>query len=584
MGFYHLSILVFSIISSYIQIYLGVGAFLTIIALVISFIIVRNLTCTENKEFFLNKKLYVFPLIITLFFFAISVFPPIYDDEFAYVATLPKLYNELGRIQYIPSFGSWTSLYQSYESVLTAFRSLGENLLPLRAFNLLILFGIFLVFEYKLNHKLNFYHKFFLRSLILSIPVLALNGLILKNDIFAGYCILLAVNYLFYEIQNTKNENIGILALAILGTLKPIFITDVLVIASFYFFTKRELGFTVNKQILLKFFCFYTIASAPWLLKNFIELNQPFFPMFKIPFLNFSLSEFNNNYDIYKAMLREIIFGLNNFSFSSGDLLWFIKNLHNRFGDIYIAIIVYGILRYRNIKAHLNTFLLLSIVTFSLWELRYHIGVVLVAYLFLYDRYEDVSKSIYCNIRPYKKIYLCAPFILLIVILASQYKKGFAVYRNFYLVPSLYFYINGYENFFQKYMSMRQNNDLIKFLNTNAKNSNIYIDNSIFYYLDKSINYYWISILNMSMIPGDFNHLESLLYERKIKYIIYDMNTMKGYTNYGYLQNKTPNIANFYQQYANFILKLEAQKKVKFITKFSDSEAIHETSIYEVIY
>lgn len=585
MAFYHLFILVFSIISSYIQIYLGVSAPLTILALAISFIIVRNMTYMENKElFFSNKKLYLFPLIVTLIFFVISVFPPIYDDEFAYVATLPKLYNELGRIQYISSFGSWTSLYQSYESVLTAFRSLGENLFPLRVFNLLILFGIFLVFEHKLNQKLNFYHKFFLRSLVLSIPVLALNGLILKNDIFAGYCILLAVNYLFYEKQDYNNETIGFIALVVLASLKPIFFNDGLVIALFYFFIKRKQVFEGKKKSYLKFFCLFIIANAPWLLKNLVELNQPFFPMFKIPYLSFSLSEFNNNYDNYKAMLREIIFGLNNFSFSSGDLFWFIKNLHNKFGDIYIAIIIYAVLSYRNIKANLNTFLLLSIFTFSLWELRYHIGVVLAAYLYLFDRYEDILNRIHRNIRSYKNIFISVSVTFLIIIIAAQYKKAFSIYKNFYIVPSLYFYINGYENFFQRYMSMRQNNELINFLNTHAKNSNIYIDNSIFYYLDKSIHYYWISTLNMSMIPGDFNHLEMLLYERKIKYIVYDMHTMKGYTNYGYNQLKTPKIVNFYQKYSDFIIQLEAEKKVKFLTKFSDPEAIHETSIYEVIY
>ena len=86
------------------------------------------------------------------------------------------------------------------------------------------------------------------------------------------------------------------------------------------------------------------------------------------------------------------------------------------------------------------------------------------------------------------------------------------------------------------------------------------------------------------MIPSDFNQLKKLLYERKIKYIVYDMNTLKGLIDYGWRKEKIPNIANFYQQYHDFITRLEAEKKVKFITKFSDPEAIHETSIYEVLY
>ena len=585
MTFYHLSILVFSIISSYIQIYLGVSASLTILALAITFIIVRNMTCTENKDlYFSNIKSFLFPLIITLFFFAISVFPPIYDDEFSYVATLPKLYNELGKIQYISSFGIWTTLYQSYESVLTAFKSLGENLLPLRAFNLLILFGIFLVFESRLNQKLNFYHKIFLRSLILSIPVLALNGLILKNDIFAGYCILLAVNYLFYEKQSFKNETIGIIALAVLGTLKPIFYTDGLIIAFFYFFTKRNQVFEVNKKTYLKLFCLITIAVAPWALKNLIELNQPFFPLLKIPFFSFSLSEFNANYGIFKVMFEESFLSLKNFSYSSGDSLWFIKNILNRFGSIYLAILLYGIYKYKNVRAYLNIILLVSIYCISLWELRYHIGVVLAAYLFLFEYYEDISKNLYRYIKTFKKPLLYIPLVFLIFFLFSPYKNAFAIYKHFYISPALYFYKTGYDEFVQKYMSMRQNNDLIIFLNTNAKNSNIYIDNSIFYYLDKSINYYWLNILNMSLIPSDYIQFKNLLKERRIKYIVYDMNSLKGLVDFGWEKNKMPNIVKFYQQYHDFITMLEAEKKVKFITKFSDPEAIHETSIYEVIY
>ena len=585
MTFYHLSILVFSIISSYIQIYLGVSASLTILALAITFIIVRNMTCTENKDlYFSNIKSFLFPLIITLFFFAISVFPPIYDDEFSYVATLPKLYNELGKIQYISSFGIWTTLYQSYESVLTAFKSLGENLLPLRAFNLLILFGIFLVFESRLNQKLNFYHKIFLRSLILSIPVLALNGLILKNDIFAGYCILLAVNYLFYEKQSFKNETIGIIALAVLGTLKPIFYTDGLIIAFFYFFTKRNQVFEVNKKTYLKLFCLITIAVAPWALKNLIELNQPFFPLLKIPFFSFSLSEFNANYGIFKVMFEEYSLSLKNFSYSSGDSLWFIKNILNRFGSIYLAILLYGIYKYKNVRAYLNIILLVSIYCISLWELRYHIGVVLAAYLFLFEYYEDISKNLYRYIKTFKKPLLYIPLVFLIFFLFSPYKNAFAIYKHLYISPALYFYKTGYDEFVQKYMSMRQNNDLIIFLNTNAKNSNIYIDNSIFYYLDKSINYYWLNILNMSLIPSDYIQFKNLLKERRIKYIVYDMNSLKGLVDFGWEKNKMPNIVKFYQQYHDFITMLEAEKKVKFITKFSDPEAIHETSIYEVIY
>jgi hypothetical protein len=585
MGFYHLSILVFSIISSYIQIYLGVSASLTIVALASTFIIVRNMTCTENKDlYFSNIKLFLFPLVITLFFFSVSVFPPIYDDEFSYVATLPKLYNELGRIQYISSFGIWTTLYQSYESVLTAFRSIGENRIPLRGFNLLILLGIFLIFECRLNQKLNFYNKIFLRSLILSIPVLALNGLILKNDIFAGYCILLAVNYLFYEKQDSKNENIGFIALAVLATLKPIFFTDGLVIALLYFFTKKNQVFEVNKKTYLKFFCLIAIAFAPWALKNLLELNQPFFPLLKIPFLSFSLSEFNVNYGIFKAMFEESIFGLKNFSYSSGDSLWFIKNIFNRFGSIYLAILLYGIYKYKNVRAYLNIILLVSIYCISLWELRYHIGVVLAAHLFLFEYYEDISKNLYRYIKTFKKPLSYIPLVFLIFFLFSHYKNAFAIYKHFYISPSLYFYKSGYDEFVQKYMSMRQNNDLIIFLNANAKNSNIYIDNSIFYYLDKSINYYWLSTLNISLIPRDYIQFKNLLIERRIKYIVYDMNSLKGYVDFGWEKNKIPNIVNFFQQYHDFITMLEAEKKVKFITKFSDPEAIHETSIYEVMY
>ena len=585
MAFYHLSILVFSVISSYIQIYLGVSASLTIVALASTFIIVRNMTCTENKDlYFSNIKSFLFPLAITLFFFAISVFPPIYDDEFSYVATLPKLYNELGKIQYISSFGIWTTLYQSYESVLTAFKSLGENLLPLRAFNLLILFGIFLVFESRFNQKLNFCHKLFLRSLILSIPILALNGLILKNDIFAGYCILLAVNYLFYEKQSFKNETIGILALAILGTLKPIFYTDGLVIAFFYFFIKRKKGFNVNKTIFLKFFYIFSIANAPWLLKNLLELNQPFFPLYKIPYLNFSLSEFNDHYNIYKTMFSELIYGLKNFSYSNGDLSWFVKNILNRFGSVYLAILLVGIFKFKNARAYLNITLLVSIFSFSLWELRYHIGVVLAAYLFLIEYYKDLSNYVYRNIKSLKNTFSYVSLVLLMIILVPQYNNALRVYKHFYVDPSIYYYRSGYEEFVQKYMSMRQNNELINFLNANAKNSNIYIDNSIFYYLDNSIHYYWLNTTNMSMIPGDYYQFKNLLYERKIKYIVYDMNTLKGLTDFGWKKDKIPNIVKFYQQYHDFITMLEAEKKVKFITKFSDPEAIHETSIYEVIY
>ncbi len=585
MTFYHLSILVFSIISSYTQIYLGISASLTFLALASTFIIVRNMTCTEKKYLYSsNIKLFLFPLIITLFFFVISVFPPIYDDEFSYVATLPKLYNELGKIQYISSFGIWSSLYQSYESVLTAFMSLGKNLLPLRTFNLLILFGIFLVFESRINQKLNFFHKLFLRSLILSIPLLALNGLILKNDIFAGYCILLAVNYLFYEKQDSQNETIGIIALAILGTLKPIFYTDGLVIAFFYFFIKRKKSFNVNKTIFLKFFYIFSIANAPWLLKNLLELNQPFFPLYKIPYLNFSLSEFNVHYDIYKAMFSELIYGLKNFSYSNGDLSWFIKNTLNRFGSVYLAILLFGIFKFKNVRAYLNVTLLVSIFSFSLWELRYHIGVVLAAYLFLIEYYEDLSNYVYRNKKFLKNIFSYISVLFLVIILVSQYKNAFKVYKHFYISPSIYYYRSGYDEFVQKYMSMRQNNDLINFLNTNAKNSNIYIDNSIFYYLDNSIHYYWLNTTNMSMIPTNINNFKNLLYERKIKYIVYDMNTLKGLIDYGWKKDKIPNIVKFYQQYNDYITILESEKKVKFITKFSDPEAIHETSIYEVLY
>jgi hypothetical protein len=394
----------------------------------------------------------------------------------------------------------------------------------------------------------------------------------------------LAVNYLFYEKQDFKNETIGIIALAILGTLKPIFYTDGLVIAFFYFFTKRKKGFNVNKIIFLRFFYIFTIANAPWLIKNLLELNQPLFPLFKIPYLNFSLTEFNVNYDSYKAMFDELIYGLKNFSYSNGDSLWFIKNTLNRFGSVYLAILLFGIFKFKNARAYLNITLLVSIFSFSLWELRYHIGVVLAAYLFLIEYYEDLSNYIYCKVKTLKNIFSYFPLVFLIIILASQYKNAFAVYKHFYISPSIYYYQSGYEEFVQKYMSMRQNNDLINFLNTNAKNTNIYIDNSIFYYLDNSIHYYWLNTTNISMIPSDFNQLKKLLYERKIKYIVYDMNTLKGLIDYGWRKEKIPNIANFYQQYHDFITRLEAEKKVKFITKFSDPEAIHETSIYEVLY
>ena len=488
-------ILIYLCISAYIQIYIGTGfqesVFILVISAVFTFFTIRFFF--KNKVFF-NFKISIFLIVIFFILWAFSLFPPIYDDEFAYVATLPLLYCRQGILSSLENVGFFSYLYQSYESGLTVLECLNLGINTLRVFNIFIIIAIISIFIEKNNNKLH------ASLILLALPVLFTNGLILKNDILGAYFILSSCYFLFYKSQ--RFQIIGFASIINLLVLKPILILDAIPILICYYRLNNKITSIKYRQI----FIILILITFQWILKNFNEFGQPFFPMINL--VGFSLNNENITIDIYndyKILIKETYFGLKNFSFNNGYLLDFIIKISEKFGYLYIIVLLYSLYNYKNTMSQLNIILIVNIYFFSLWELRYHMGVALISFL-------------YINLKEINKLILA-----LIIILSGI--NSFKILNTMYIQKSIYYYQFGLEAFKIKYMSMNENNKIIDFLNDKAKfqnQVNILADNSVFYYLDKNIKYFWFGPINLNEFNNiEYNSFKALLDSKSINYILY---------------------------------------------------------------
>lgn len=528
-------------ISSYFQVYIGAGYFESCLILLISFfttwILLRYLFQRQ-----IEVKLSEFSILILLFLvlWTISRFPPIYDDEFAYVATLPRIYCDIGKIKSLDNIGFFSYIYQGYESGLTVFECLKGDINSLRLFNILILVSIFSIFIEK--------NKSYLSILVvLTAPIIASNGLILKNDILAGYLLLAGFYFLFFKKENYIF--LGFSSLILLGTLKPIFILDAIPIVIIYAYTNFEIVRKNYKTISL----ITLLTILPWVIKNYLEFGEPLFPILELPGFDLDYKIIPREIFLnYTNLIKENFYGINNFSLLNGSTIDFIHQLFKRFGYLYIAVLAYSIFTIKKVKSLINIVLIISVYLFSLWELRYHIGIVLIA--LLYINMDNIYK-----------------YLLIMISLPGIIDSG-RIFNSMYVQKSQYYFLNGYQDFKVKYMAMNDNNELINFLNKNSNNKTIIIDNSIFYYLDKSINYYWIGPTNLIKFNNlDFDNFSKLLHSKNIKYIVLADDSIQGYYRFGYSLDKIPNTINYYEKLESNISLLLNKNNIKYVAKYGRS-------------
>jgi hypothetical protein len=534
--FFNYFVTIFVILSSYLNIYIGINYYLLIISFfsIILFIIIN----------YKNVKLnFIFLIITALVLWLISLFTPLYDDEFGYVTGLVKQYCLNEKVSASENIGFFSYLYNGYESSVANFYCI-DNLYLLRIFNIIIIIAIIAIFLDNFKNKKQAF-------ILLALPVLVTNGLILKNDILAAYLIL----SLYYFIEKNKKINAS-LSFSVLTTLKPIFIIDASLILLIYFLYNKEKVLYLVKHILI----FTAVSLFPWVHLNYNQFGQPFFPYLNLPFFSLSFFYFDyNSFSDYKILISEQFYSLNNFSILAGNILIYFKNILFKFGLIYIIIWIYACKNFKcDVTNKIIVLLPILILFLSLWEPRYHIGIALIALLSFEKYFRTVS-------------------VIKLTLIFQLIFCSFLLFRM-YISKSLYFNINGQEVFKIKYLKINDNFKIINFLNNNLdSNDGIIIDNSLFYYLNTN-KYYWLNTTSLNKLNNtSYLNYINFINEKNIKYLVIYHDALKGYERFGYSMNKIPATTKFYNDINNILLSLEMNGVIKKIT------ILERNIIYEVI-
>jgi hypothetical protein len=403
--------------------------------------------------------------------------------------------------------------------------------------------------------------------LFITLPVIASHGVILKNDILAALLIPASYYFLYGKklltqkvyrigfIQFSFNKCLGFFSLALLTTIKPVFFITCIPIIIFYFYDNR-------RYFVSDFFIFSGLilfVSLPWIIRSYISTGQPFFPFIYIPVLGFNFLNYGvDDYLVFKTMMYEHHTSLTNFNIFNGSFTGFLSHFYNRFG--YTFFILFFLLFFLKDKKFSILFILIvvNLFLFCFWEGRYWIGLGLLLLVIILDHF----KSLF--------------FIPLLIGIFFNCNEAIKIYKNMHMKPALS-YFKGEEYFLDKHLNMMENNKLIKYLNTYALNTNILIDNGIYFHIDPSVKIYAWNQLNIGPFNNvDYEKFKSNLIEREISYIVYAFDAYKGYIDFGFNSETTTNIKNFFNTNINYIIKLENEGLLKYETTFGRS------SIYKV--
>lgn len=563
----HLSFLFFIFISSFIQILFGINL-ASELFIVISPILFFIFLCHKNNYFPYYFYLIIFLLVVFLF---LSFYPPIYDDEFCYPANLPKCFVKFGeyRISEFQTF--WSSLYDSSIAISTTFYYFFDHFISLRLVNLITIGFILSIYFHLMNFlKIKIFIQLLFIASILLIPVFASHSIIIKNDLLGGYLLLSSYYFLIFcnsnNFINIKNYDfnyekvIGLISIALITTIKPVFIIQAIPIIFYFFYLERQ---NFKKYFLLLLFLF-SLFLFPWLYKNYLVFNQPLYPYLIIPFLEFKFLDFNNSdLSYFYLLLYEHHSTLKNYSIVSGNFMGFIGHITHRFGFLLYGIF-FSLFFLPNKKYFYFTFfVLLNLFLFSFWEGRYWFGIIFI-FIFIFIE----------NFYYHKKYF----FMLYIFLVILNVKDSLRAYGGMHFLPAYDYIVKGEEYFMNNRMNMMDNNNLISFINTNALNSNIVIDNCVLFYFDKSINAYSWNQLNLSPFTNvDYDKFIENLSNKNISYLIYAYDSYEKYIHFGFDKDNTINMKKYFSKNINHINQAEKDGYLKYINTFGRS------SVYKVI-
>ena len=547
-------------------------------AISITLIFVFPLVFLSWAYFYWDKKINFIiiktPLVISFFLLPLCFFPAKWDDEFAYPAHLPIVYVENGEL-FISIYQSFFSgLFDSAISASTSLFYVFESTFLLRFFNLIIVFLIScffskLFFDLKINKK----QQFIFWLTIFSIPIFSAKLLIIKNDMFGAYLILSIFYFLIYlkSYKNTylfdKFRLIGYSCFALLTTIKPVFLISAIPILFYYIYliylNDKNLTKIVINLLLLFFISLFFIS--PWIYRSYFYTGQPFFPYINLPFFDFN---FNNSgkddLDFFMNAMKVHHSVFKDWNFLNGTLFGFFSIILKSFSYIYFFSIFSLFFVKNKTSFYFTLLMLVYLFLFCFWTGRYWIGIILVVTFILFQNFH--------NLKPLIKKFF---YILLpINLIGASF-----IYFKIFLFPSFTYLFYGADTFLNVHVGMLENDKLINYLNENAKNSTILIDNLILAHLDKSISKYSWNQLNIHPFNNrKYPEFKQAIYDNKIKYIIFAHDSWSGYLKAGAIFDKGLLIKSYFENNYKNLIQLEEDGIAEYRFTFGRS------SVYEIVY
>lgn len=371
---------------------LGLWGELTTINMVIS-ICLAALISLYGTTFIKNKiDVYQFwPILVIAIiqfssFFYVIFAPPFVWDEVAYTVALPKLYAEARHFFYASNYGPYSAFPQNYEAITTTSILLFDSPIISKVLNFwfllsLMLLASYLAFLSGVSKKLSLFAGVIVgcsSELIFFTPIV-------KNDIASAFFQCWSVAVLATHIRQKSLVNCGLLG-ALLGTaagIKYNSLIPALVITIIF----TWLTFTEEEKPSKKFFQFLIfavslgISAAPWYLKNWVEFNNPLYPI-----ANEFFGAHNYFHAKYSAMFQEALYGDVNFSWANGSIYGFIIRYAKGFGYFAVIFGLLGALRIILSKKNKENgyiaiiFFGISFATlrFGFWEPRYSLVILVL--------------------------------------------------------------------------------------------------------------------------------------------------------------------------------------------------------------